>query len=189
MTNTDKPLTTTEAAKALGIPRSTLKNWLRELPLGAQRDTQGDWRIPPGVLEALGRVHQLRTEDGRSLASIRVILAPGPAGDEPTTDTAEPAPNTGRESAEPVADTGPTTAAEERLVAAVTLAVERQAGIAMELAKLAHTNGKLEAEVGHLRAQLAASEAKVAQLQAAKEKPRSARPWWRIWGVDSKGES
>lgn len=179
VTNTDKPMTTTEAAKALGIPRSTLKNWLRELPVGAQRDAQGDWRIGPEVLEALNRVQQLRTEEGRSLTSIRVMLAPEPAEGEPVTSQAEHEPDTGRASAEPGANTGPT-AAEERLVAAVTVAVERQAGIALELAKLAHTNGRLEAEVGHLRAQLAAAEAKIAQLAAPKEEPRP-RPWWQLW--------
>lgn len=179
MTNTDKPMTTTEAARALGIPRSTLKNWLRELPVGAQRDAQGDWRISPEALEALNRVQQLRTEEGRSLTSIRVLMAPEPAEDEPVTSQAEPTPDTGRASAEPGASTGPT-AAEERLIAAVTVAVERQAGIALELAKLAHTNGRLEAEVGHLRAQLAAAEAKIAQLQAPKEEPRP-RPWWQLW--------
>ncbi len=176
MTTTDKPLTTTEAANAIGVPRSTLKNWLRDLPLGAQRDAQGDWRITRDVLEALQRVQQLRTEDGRSLASIRVLLAPEPADD----NSPEPPPSQGPAKAEPVSDTGPT-AAEERMIAAVTVAVERQATIAMELAKLAHTNGRLEAEVTHLRAQLDQANAKIALLEAPKQEEQPKRPWWRLW--------
>jgi excisionase family DNA binding protein len=180
VTNPDKPMTTTEAAKALGIPRSTLKNWLRELPVGAQRDAQGDWRISPEALDALNRVQQLRTEEGRSLTSIRVLIAPDPAEAEPVTSQAEPTTTSGQAAAEPVTNTGPAidvAAIEDRVVQAVTVAVERQAGVAMELAKLAHTNGRLEAEVDHLRAQLAEAQAKLAQLETPRAEPAK-KSWW-----------
>lgn len=88
-------LSSTEAAEALGVSPSTVKNWAVRLPVPSWVDRDGTRRFPPEALDVLETVKRMR-EDERSYATIRRVIEPvlpydsasealrlGPALDEP----------------------------------------------------------------------------------------------------------
>lgn len=144
----ERPLTTSEAANGLGVSRSTVKNWIKEFSLGAIRDARGDWRIDPDALPVFEEVKRLRDE-GLGLDSIRrVIGAPAPAA------VREPVARPGLVTRYPVApaaydDPGTDLVADDGMRQAFCQALEAQERMAMQLARLAHTNGQLQAQLKH----------------------------------------
>jgi excisionase family DNA binding protein len=169
----DRPLTTTETAIGLGVSRSTVKNWIKEFSLGAIRDTRGDWRIAPEALPIFEEVKRLRDE-GLGLESIRrVIGAPLPL--EPV---ARPGLVTRFASNVPAQYDEPNQACDmvgevdEPALQVLGAAIESQERLAMQLGRLAHSNGQLQAqlkyigaEVPKLQQQLEAALARGGQLE------------------------
>jgi excisionase family DNA binding protein len=161
----DRPLTTTEAAAGLGVSRSTVKNWIKEFSVGAMRDTRGDWRIAPEALPIFEEVKRLRDE-GLGLDSIRrVIGAPLPV--EPV---ARPGLVTRFAPRAPVVFQEATQACEvmnetnEPALQVLGAAIESQERLAMQLARLAHSNGQLQAQLRYAGAEVAKG---LQQLDAA----------------------
>jgi excisionase family DNA binding protein len=158
----DRALTTSEAAAGLGVSRSTVKNWIKEFSLGAQRDARGDWRIDPVTLPVFEEVKRLRDE-GLGLDSIRrVIGAPAaPASPKPalvarfvSDDMAE------------VLEQAPAPAQVD--MQAFASALEHQNRLAMQLARLAHLNGQLQAQLKHLGSEVPRLQAQLAEMPKLK---------------------
>lgn len=157
----ERPLTTSEAAAGLGVSRSTVKNWIKEFSLDAQRDSRGDWRIDPDTLPIFEEVKRLRDE-GLGLESIRrVIGAPVPSPVKPalvarfvTEEVAE------------VLEQAPTTTQVD--MTAFASALEHQNRLAMQLARLAHLNGQLQAQLKHLGAEVPRLQRQAAEVPKLK---------------------
>ena len=161
-------LTTTEAAKQLGVPPTTLKTWLTSLPIPASTDSRGRRRIDQEALEVLEMVKSLRDEDC-GYQTIRRRIEPqtdtssSVTDGSPTTDNSEPAPSSSMD----------TTA----LVAQVIEAIRSENDLAEKYARAAHRMGELEATLRERERELAEAREKIALLEA----PKPTRPWWRPW--------
>jgi excisionase family DNA binding protein len=154
----ERPLTTSEAAAGLGVSRSTVKNWIKEFSLGAQRDARGDWRIDPEMVPIFEEVKRLRDE-GLGLDSIRrVIGAPAPK-------PALVARFVPEEVAE-VLEQAPAPAQVD--MATFASALEHQNRLAMQLARLAHLNGQLQAQLKHLGAEVPRLQRQAAEVPKLK---------------------
>lgn len=167
----DRPFTTSEAAAELGVSRSTIKNWIKEFSLGAMRDTRGDWRIDPEALPVFEEVKRLRDE-GLGLESIRrVIGAPAPvAGVAVREPVARPGLVTRFPAGAPTPYDEPSQACDVVTddVTRQTLgaAIESQERLAMQMARLAHANGQLQAQLKYVGAELPRLQQQVEQLEA-----------------------
>ncbi|MDB5095877.1 MAG: MerR family regulatory protein [Cyanobacteria bacterium RYN_339] len=155
----ERPLTTSEAAAGLGVSRSTVKNWIKEFSLDAQRDARGDWRIDPVTLPVFEEVKRLRDE-GLGLDSIRRVIG------APT--AVEPKPSlVARFVPDDVAEVLEKAPAHVDM-AAFASALEHQNRLAMQLARLAHVNGQLQAQLKHVGAEVPRLQARVAELEGAR---------------------
>lgn len=131
-------MTTSEASDTIGVPHSTLKGWLQNIPVPLAVGSDGEQAIAPDGLALLQRIKTLWLEQGQPFETIRQTLrqelneaadAPAPVivaqGELARTD-------------DPIAP------------AAIGYFTE----LAREFARAAHHIGRLEAENGFLRTQL-----------------------------------
>lgn len=79
-----EPLSATQAAERLGLPKTTVVSWLRSLPIDANVDSRGRYRIGSDALNTLARVQSLRG-DGAGFDTIRQTLKPGDSHQEAQT--------------------------------------------------------------------------------------------------------
>lgn len=152
----DRPLTTSEAAAGLGVSRSTVKNWIKEFSLGAVRDSRGDWRIDPETLPVFEEVKRLRDE-GLGLNSIRRVI-----GVVQPSSGAKPGAITRFD------EGGPEDEAHVAQLGLASAALQNQNQMAMELAKLAHLNGRLQTQLAYANNQVSTLQA---QLKMAPTQP------------------
>jgi DNA-binding transcriptional MerR regulator len=68
-------LSSNEAAEAVGVSPSTVKNWAVRLPVPSWVDRDGTRRFPPEAIDVLAVVKRMR-EDERSYATIRRVIEP-----------------------------------------------------------------------------------------------------------------
>jgi excisionase family DNA binding protein len=54
----EKPITTSEAARRLGVHRDTVARWIRLGDLPAMRTPRGQYRLDPQVIERMRRQMQ-----------------------------------------------------------------------------------------------------------------------------------
>lgn len=155
-------LTTTEAADALGVHESTIKNWCSVLPIPADKDNRGRWRFDERALEVMHAIKDLR-EDGRSNESIRVIIAPEtPSAPEAL---ATPAPSERQaEASQQTASHAATLDVELMAGALASALVPQVAALIKENNQLAENFGRVALELGELRAKLAATQAENQRL-------------------------
>ena len=161
-------LTTTEAAKQLGVPPTTLKTWLTNLPIPASTDSRGRRRLDQEALEVLEMVKSLRDEDC-GYQTIRRRIEPTTDANPSVTDS-EPAADGPESASSPSLDTS-------ALVAQVIEAIRSENDLAEKYARVAHRVGELEATLRERERELVEAREKIALLEA----PKPTRPWWRLW--------
>lgn len=152
-------LTTTEAAKHLSIPVSTIKTWLSQLPITASTDSRGKRRIDADALQVLEEVKRLRADDC-GYATIRRVISSEPISSSTTSD-------------EPNAQTVTSSTA---LISEIISALRAENELSEKYAKATYTIGQLEERVSGLTAQLGEAKSRIILLEAP-----SPRPWWRFW--------
>jgi DNA-binding transcriptional MerR regulator len=98
-----RELTTTEAAKELGMAPATLKRWMDVVHVPHRLNSQGHRMIGDEGLEAIRAIQELRLDDpNRALESIRRVLTLGSAKKASQDQAqAEPQPTMGQAEAEP----------------------------------------------------------------------------------------
>lgn len=175
-------LTTKEAAERLGIPVTTLKTWLSQLPIPQDMDSRGRRRLTDDAIAVLETVKHLRDED-RGYQTIRRLI-------RPETDGGSSETGQGPTSDEYETDVGPSPVSTAAIVEAVTAAIATQTDLAEKYARAAHQIGNLEAKVqakderiAQLADELAEARQRIALLEAPKETP-APRPWWKWWQGD-----
>jgi DNA-binding transcriptional MerR regulator len=82
-------LSAAQAADRLGVPKTTVVSWLRALPIEADTDSRGRYRLDSKALATLERIQALRG-DGAGFETIREAIAPGSARSESKSDTSMP---------------------------------------------------------------------------------------------------
>lgn len=181
-------LTTAAAAEAIGVPITTLKGWLSQVPVPTERDTAGRRRFPPEALEVLEVVKELR-DAGRTFETIRrrVPSVDHPAPDERETKESETGPMNAERQANDrrAADVrelaGLVAAAVADVVKAENELAEKYARATYEIGELRATTRGLEAERDRLAGELAEVKADRDQARALLAAP-APRPWWKVWG-------
>lgn len=184
----DERLTTAAAAEKLGVPITTLKGWLSQVPVPADRDAQGRRRFPSQALEVLAAVRDLR-EDGRTFETIRrrIPTVERPTTDGPETDAAEhqadarPAADDSQTDARPTADARALTPVLDTsaIIEAVTAAISSQTDMAERFGKVAYELGEAKATIRALEADRDRLAGELAEARAAAARP--ARAWWKVW--------
>lgn len=155
-------LTTTEAADALGVHESTVKNWCGVLPIPADKDNRGRWRFDERALNVMRTIKSLR-DDGRSNESIRVIIAPETPSELEA--TASPAPSERQaEAPQPGGNSTSTVDVDLMANALASALVPQVAALIKENNQLAENFGRIALELGELRARLAATQAENQRL-------------------------
>jgi excisionase family DNA binding protein len=78
-----KPLTTRQAAEALGVEPSTVRIWIAQGKLPAWRvGTQGDWKVDPADIEAVKRPAEFhQPEPVKRLKRRRILDGPAKLSD------------------------------------------------------------------------------------------------------------
>jgi DNA-binding transcriptional MerR regulator len=194
-------MTTTEAAEALGVAKTTLKTWLDRLPIPMGQDSRGRRIIGEDGIAVLQTIRSLREEDN-GYATIRRKIEEEPTSGRPDESTvtifaADLEPASGR----PQVNRADTAA----IVEAVTAAIASQTDMAERYARATYRIGELEATVKAIegdrdrvvidavrdrqsietdRDQLVGERDQLAQeLSAARALLAipPARPWWRFW--------
>lgn len=185
-------LSTAEVSDALGIPQPTIKHWLGQLPIPAEKDGAGRWRFSDDALEVLKTVKALRDED-RTFNTIRRVIG------EPATSASQSAMSDERQADEPQLspDERPSAVDERALAETVSAtvmprmleALAAQNEIAEKYARAAHQIGTLEATIKAIEADRDRVTAErdhalrerddARALLAAPKEP--VRPWWKLW--------
>lgn len=129
-------MTTSEASDTIGVPHSTLKGWLHNIPVPLAVGVDGQKGIDSVGLELLQRIKMMWLDQGQPFETIRQTLA------EELQDA--PLPPAPAAQGELVADREPVTPSVIGYFTELT----------REFARLAHRIGRLEAENGFLRTQL-----------------------------------
>lgn len=189
----ERTMTTSEAADALGMPVGTLKTWLERLPIPVDLDSRGRRRLTPSALEAIGIVKSLRESDA-GYETIRRRLEPihesAPADAEPDQPSAADQPGVIPAEREPIPGSalpdvrelaGLLAAAVADVVKAENEQAEKYARATYEIGELRATTRGLEAERDRLAGELAEVKAERDQARALLAAPEP-RPWWKLWG-------
>ncbi len=168
-TETTAELTTAEAAALAGVSDRTIRNWIREGRLPAERTEEG---------------RRVRRSDLLALLHERVQAV---AGQLPLAEAA-----TETVAAATAAETLPETAT--ALLAKLSAMLEQAAAERSERERLHRENLELAGRIGFLQAKLQEAEQRVFLLQAPAETATaaetSARPWWkRFFALPSGGTS
>lgn len=177
-------LSTAEAAQALGVHVNTVKHWIGQVQIPAEKDNAGRWRFSPEALEVLQAIKELRGQD-RSFETIRRRIDKRPLGDRQAGEQPELSDRLAGDKQPPSLDPH---ALAETLTTAITPqivdALASQTSLAEKYAKAAHQIGRLEAEVEYLKTRLGEAREENGQLAdkvRLLEAPKSQRPWWRLW--------
>lgn len=160
-------LTTSEAAKRLGIPQSTIKTWLSNLPIPSATDSRGRRRFDEGSLEVLATVKKLRGKD-KGYETIRRHIRPEPDRSSTETSTSSPAD-------EPETSWG----SPDDIRAIVIDALKSENELAEKYARATYSIGQLEERVTTLSAQLEEAREKIKLLEAPKAEAK--RSWWKFF--------
>lgn len=162
-------LTTSEAAKRLGIPQSTIKTWLNNLPIPSALDSRGRRRFDDGSLEILAAIKELRGKD-KGYETIRRHIRPEPdrgsAGTNPSS---------------PMGELETSWGSPDDIRAIVVEAMKSENGLAEKYARATYSIGQLEERVATLNSQLEEAREKIKLLEAPKAEPEVKRPWWKIF--------
>lgn len=201
-------LTTAEAAEALGVHPNTVKHWIGQVDVPAEKDGAGRWRFDERALEVLRAVKDLRDSD-RTFETIRRRIDKRETSEQQ--DGAQDTPGA-RQVADEYATTpqhpGDNRALSEALAAAVgpqlVEAIAGQTELAEKYARATYTIGQLEERTTTLQAQLADTRERMQLLQSADDERgqlsrdladakvkiaeleahvarQAHRPWWRPW--------
>ncbi len=157
-TETAAELTTAEAAALAGVSDRTIRNWIKEGRLPAERTEEGR-RVRKGDLLAL--LHE----------RIQAVAGQLPLAEAETATVA----------AAPAAETSPE--ALTALLAKLSAMLEQAAAEPSERERLHRENLELAGRIGFLQAKLQEAEQKIFLLQAPAGTETvaeaSARPWWK----------
>lgn len=174
-------LTTGEAAKRLQVAKSTLKDWLDELPIPTETDSRGRRRLDLEALAVLETVKDLRNQN-HGLATIRrrivsvEIEQPDSDGQQPGDGWNEP------DKSRTTADQEPNRIDAEALVSQVIAAIRVETEQSEKYARAAHRIGELEERCRSLEEQLTQRDRQLTEFRQKielLEAPK--RPWWRFW--------
>lgn len=181
---------TKQAAEAVGVPASTLKNWVVTLSIPVGRDLAGNYRFTETDIENLKQVHRHR-ESGRPLAELEFVGEQ--AKDEPSTNDEQLSTNDSQAIDRPALET---TELVTIIESVITRTIMNESGLAERFAKVAHQAGALEATLRERERELSELRAHVATLPAPgrveelerrlKEREDelerlNRRPWFAFW--------
>ncbi len=164
-TETSAELTTAEAAALAGVSDRTIRNWIKEGRLPAERTEEGR-RVRKGDLLVLLHERVQAVAGQLPLAEAEAATA------ETATETV---------AAAPAAETSPETVT--ALLAKLSAMLEQAAAERPERERLHRENLELAGRIGFLQAKLQEAEHKVFLLQAPAETATAAEtaacPWWK----------
>jgi excisionase family DNA binding protein len=180
-------LTAVEAAEQLGVHVNTVKHWLTQVQIPAEKDSAGRWRFSEEAVAALHAVKQLR-DQSRTFDTIRQRIDKAAPSDSLAAEQPAIGDRQAADNAPPTFDGAALAAVVgAALVPQVVEALAQNNDLAEKYARASHLIGRLESDGQHLREQLAevrqtlaAANEKILLLEAPKpEEPR--RRWWQ-WG-------
>lgn len=138
-------LTTKEVSEHLEIPASTLKTWIKSVPVPTTFDSLGNRRFGPEAVDIVKAIKQMRIEGcGFQTITRRIGLETTP---RPSQD--EPAPTPGPSIDELKTSEG-SAQDNKALVAQIILAIREENDLAEKYGRVAHQMGKLEERVEYL---------------------------------------
>ena len=159
-----KRLSTTEASKELGVPVPTIKHWLGQLPIPAEKDGAGRWRYPEEALKVLKIVKDLRGQN-RTFETIRrrIDIPSSPATIQSTTP---------KLSAELSAD------GLHQVLDMLSAEISKNQALQAQVSELSATCAMFQERSEQLRAVVDSLQGEIKLLKAAPERDR---PWWKRW--------
>ena len=173
-------LTTGEAAERLGVPQTTLKNWINHLAIPTSTDSRGRRRIHDDVLPVLEAVKDMRGEDC-GYQTIRRRIGPLTDG-QPSLTVGGQLPTDTRPPGDGQQATEALNIPSDALVSQIVTAIQENNDLAEKYARATY-------EIGELRERVKGRDEKLAELQGRLEEQARKielleapkRPWWRFW--------
>ena len=167
-------LSTAEASKALGVPAPTIKHWLGQLPIPAEKDGAGRWRYSEEALKVLETVKELRGQN-RTFETIRrrIDIDPSsPASAHSTTDELALSANEPELSSELSADDL------HQALDMLSAEIAKNQALQVQVSELNATCAMFQERSEQLRAVVDSLQGEIKLLKAAPERDR---PWWKRW--------